>query len=300
MITYRKFVLSEYSDCLIVTDGNIARLYGIKGDNVYILPQGEKAKCFAEAEKLCKWFLLKKLPRSGTVVAVGGGSIGDAAGFAASIYKRGTSLIHVPTTLVAQIDSSIGGKTAVDLDGVKNAVGTFYNADTVIDFDFLRTLNAEQLNDGYGELIKYRMLSEEISAIPVDNTEAVIKACVSYKEEICKRDPYDSNERRLLNFGHTIGHAMELCLGISHGKAVANGLYYETLLAFKAGKCPQDYCRKWRSEISEKFRIYPLTEEILNYTVNDKKNAFGKVAFILPHEFAFTEMPLDVVKSLLL
>lgn len=300
MITFKKFDLREYRDCLIVTDENIAKLYGIAGDNVYLLPQGEEAKSFAEAEKLCSWFLSKNLPRSGRIAAIGGGSVGDVTGFAAGVYKRGVKLTHVPTTLVAQIDSSVGGKTAVNVGTVKNAAGTFYAADTVIDVGFLQTLDELQLKNGLGELLKYRMLCAEIEGISSSETVELVKACVSYKSAVCKTDPYDLNERRKLNFGHTIGHAMELSLRLSHGVAVANGLYYETLLACKMGKCGETYFLKWVGEIKNNFEIYPLTDEILNLTLCDKKNDGVDVGFVLPCDFEFVKLPLNKVKSFLL
>ena len=148
MIWVENFDLTKYSNCLVVTDVNLAELYNVVGDNVFVLPAGEKAKDFAWAKKLCSWFLSKNLDKKGTVVAVGGGSVGDVAGFAASIYKRGVKVIQVPTTLLSMVDSAIGGKTAVNLDGVKNAVGTIIEVDTLIDTRFLQTLSAEQIEDG--------------------------------------------------------------------------------------------------------------------------------------------------------
>lgn len=300
MIIFKDFNLREFEDRLIVTDKHIGELYDIAGENVYFLPEGEQAKSFACVERLCQWFLSKNLKRGGQVVAVGGGSIGDAVGFAASIYKRGVSLTHVPTTLVAQIDSSIGGKTALDIDGTKNAVGTFYSADTVIDVNFLQTLDKEQMTNGLGELIKYRMLSDKINEVSsMGDVEQTIKACVEYKSEICAVDPYDRSIRRKLNFGHTIGHAMELALNISHGQAVANGICYETILAYKLGKCDERYRNKWTQEIADSFKIYPLSDEILRLTLSDKKNDGNGVSFVLPSDFDSVTLSLNEVISLL-
>ena len=300
MITYNKFVLDDYKDSLIITDDKLATLYGIRGDNVYLLPQGEAAKTFEQVEKLCMWFLSKNMQRNGHVVAVGGGSVGDTVGFAASVYKRGVKLTHLPTTIVAQIDSSIGGKTAVNLNGVKNAVGTFYNADTLIDVGFLQTLDDEQILNGIGELTKYRMLSAEIdAAFSGEITEQLIRACVSYKQSLCSIDPYDTKERHILNLGHTVGHGLELTYGIPHGVAVANGLYYETSLALKLDKCSEAYFRKWSKEITQQFTIYPVTDEVLDCLLNDKKNVDGKIGFVLPTDFAEVYLTKDQVKNLL-
>lgn len=301
MIIYKKFDLADYSDSLIVTDCNIANLYSISGNNVYLLPRGEEAKSFAQAENLCKWFLSKNLQRSGKVVAVGGGSIGDTVGFACSVYKRGGAhLTHVPTTLLAQIDSSIGGKTALDILDVKNAAGTYYNADTVIDVNFLKTLDDVQLKSGLGELLKYRMLCSDVNkAYSGQINEQVIRACVNYKQSLCAVDPYDNNVRRKLNFGHTLGHAMEITYNIPHGVAVANGLYYETLLAQKLNKCSEKYFTSWTDEIMNSFEIFSLNEKIINLTVADKKNALCGVCFMLPSDFAETYLTVEQVTNLL-
>ena len=302
-ITFEKFVLSNYADCSIVTDGNIAKLYNISGDNVYLLPQGEQAKCFQHVQELCSWFLSRNLTTThDKVVAIGGGSIGDTVGFAASIYKRGLKVLHVPTTLIAQIDSSIGGKTAIDLDGVKNAVGTYHSGDTLIDVDFLATLPQEQLLSGQGEIIKYRMLSQEVEDTYCNGKGSmldVIKACVRYKQRVCDADPFCRDIRNTLNLGHTIGHALELSYGIAHGVAVANGIYYETVMASKLKLCSAEYANLWTDEIAEKFTIYPITDKVLTLTLNDKKNARGKVCFVLPHVFAKYYLTLDEVRSLL-
>ena len=302
-ITFEKFDSAKYANYPIITDSNIAALYSITGENVYLLPQGEQAKSFKCVQELCSWFLSRNLSQNDKVVAVGGGSIGDTVGFAASIYKRGVGVLHVPTTLIAQIDSSIGGKTAIDLDGVKNAVGTYHFADTLIDVDFLKTLDEEQLLSGQGELLKYRMICEDVDkAYKCGNGSMlnVIKACVTYKQSVCDADPFCKDIRNILNFGHTVGHALELSYGISHGVAVANGIYYETLLAATINKCSREYADKWMKEISSAFPIYPLNERILSLTQNDKKNALGKVGFVLPKDFSQVYFTLNEVKELLL
>ena len=298
-VTFEKFDLTKYCNNPIVTDGKIAALYGISGDNVYLLPRGERAKSFKQVERLCSCLLARNVMKDDTVVAIGGGSIGDTVGFAASIYKRGVKLLHVPTTLIAQIDSSIGGKTAIDLDGVKNAVGSYYFADTLIDVDFLQTLDKKQLKSGYGELLKYRMLSSAIDqAYGKGDLLQTIRACVEYKQQICQLDPYCENARNKLNFGHTIGHAMELTYKLPHGIAVANGIYYETLLAANMGICSRDYADKWTSEVKSQFTIYPLTTVILSLTQQDKKNKSGLVSFTFPETFLETSLTIEKLEEL--
>lgn len=302
-VTFQKFHFANYKHNLVVTDDKVANLYHIVGDNVYLLPQGERAKSFEHVEALCKWFLSKRLAPNDTVVAVGGGSVGDAVGFATSIYKRGVNVLHVPTTLIAQIDSSIGGKTAINLDGIKNAVGTFHFGDTLIDFDFLNTLDDVQMASGWGEILKYVMIDEHVRLAYDDGKGAlkdIICACVNCKQHLCHLDPFDKDARRVLNFGHTVGHAMELAYDIPHGKAVANGIYYETLMAAKLEICDKAYADKWTGVISRNFTIYPLTKEILALALQDKKNACGKVCFVLPDVFNQTYLTLDEIEELLL
>ncbi len=299
---FGKFNLNDYNDCLIVTDEKIAQLYDILGDNVFFIPRGELAKNFDTIQSLCRWFLQKNLKRNQTVVAVGGGSIGDTVGFACSIFKRGVRLLHVPTTLLAMVDSAIGGKTAIDLDDVKNAVGTFYQGEVLVDVDFLSTLDTEQMRNGLGEILKYRMLNEQIDATFSSGDQLqTIKRCAHYKQSVCETDPFDNNIRQKLNFGHTIGHAMELTLGIPHGLAVLNGIYYETQLANKLGLCDQTYCKKWQSEVQKLIDVCPsLTSSMLDVTINDKKNDNNLVTFVLPSDFSKIQLPLDEVKRLLL
>lgn len=303
MVTFQKFDVTQYPDAFIVTDTHLAKIYGFSGANVFVLPAGERAKTFANAQKLCKWFLDRKLQKDGTVVAVGGGCVGDTAGFAVSIYKRGVKLLHVPTTLVAQIDSSIGGKTALNLGFVKNAVGTFYDADTLIDTAFLDTLPKKELANGQGELLKYRMLSAEIDDVfHGGNLTDTVKACADYKLQICTRDPFDQNVRHLLNFGHTVGHALELSCKLPHGEAVANGLFYETALAYKLGLCGKSYADKWQGEVMRLFNVHPLTREILSVAQHDKKNVDGQVCCVLPTEgdFVLRNFTLQQFTELLL
>ena len=297
-----KFDLSNYKDCLIVTDGKLQSLYNIHGDNVFVIPRGELAKNFATVQELCSWFLSKNLRKNQTVVAIGGGSVGDTVGFACSIYKRGVNVLHVPTTLLAMVDSSIGGKTAIDLDGVKNAVGSFHLGDVLLDVDFLNTLPNDQMQNGHGEILKYRMLTQQIDDIfHQGNIQDTIWACANWKQAVCEIDPFDQGIRQRLNFGHTIGHAMELTLGIPHGLAVINGIYYETLLAYKLGLCDKNYLNKWQKEATKLTNICPtLTETMLDATLQDKKNDNDLVTFVLPNKFESVQLPLSQLKDLLL
>ncbi len=282
MISFGKFNLSDYSDCIVVTDENVAKLYGIAGDNVFVLPAGEDAKSLSYIEALCNFFFSHGLSRQGKVVAVGGGCVGDSVGFAASIYKRGVNLLHVPTTLVAQVDSSIGGKTAIDLCGVKNLCGTFYNADTLIDFTFLSTLSRQEILGGMGEIIKYRMICPQVDAASRQGIIPTIRECIAYKTVVCNSDPHDLGARHVLNAGHTIGHGIEMAYNLPHGYAVANGLYHELELALECGLATPQYVAKWQKEISSHYTIYAVTPQVLQLARHDKKNDGAQISFALP------------------
>lgn len=261
---------------------------------MFFLPRGERAKDLRYVGQLCSWLVSRGAQRDDVLVAVGGGSVGDVTGFVASVYKRGMKFLNVPTTFLAQIDSGIGGKTAVDLDGVKNAVGTFVEGDTLIDVDFLSTLPRTQWKNGFGELLKYRMLDSAIdkAACGKDIAE-IVRTCADFKQRVCERDPFDKNERRVLNFGHTIGHAMELFYGISHGEAVTNGIFYETLLAFRLGLVDKDYLQRWQAEAVRLFAIHELTPQILCLTLHDKKNYDGQICFVLPTAEGFCQRQIS-------
>lgn len=303
MICFEKFDFENYKNKFVVTDEKISELFGIRGDNVLIVPRGEKAKNFFYVQKICEWLLANGAQKADVAVAVGGGSIGDVVGFAASVFKRGIGLLHVPTTFLAQIDSSIGGKTAVDLGGVKNAVGTFYPADTLIDTDFLRTLPKKQWKNGQGELLKYRMLSSDVDSVAVSGDVCqTVKACVAFKTGVCERDPFDTGERHILNFGHTMGHALELSYRIPHGEAVANGIFYEVTLACRLGLTDKFYAKKWQDEAKKLFPIRALTPQILQLTLHDKKDVDGKVGFVLPSAAGFVskQIQFDQLEQLLL
>lgn len=297
MITYGQFFKHNFQGCLFVTDQNVGKLYNLHGNDVFVLPNGESAKTLENVGMLCAWFLANKLGKDGHVVAVGGGCVGDTVGFACSVYKRGVKLTHVPTTLVAQVDSSIGGKTAVNLDGVKNAVGSFHRADVFVDTNFLRTLPQQEVQNGLGEVLKYRMLCSEIDDCFVQHgLEKTIPLCVEFKQRVCKKDPYDKSLRQILNAGHTIGHALEILHNIPHGLAVANGLYYETKLALQLGHCWQSFAEKWLEQIANNFAILPLVDGVANLVEQDKKNKLHKIGFVFPTQKGYKKFLISSQK----
>lgn len=222
---------------LIITDSGVPSEYhervaqSCKEPVTAVLPAGEESKSMANFEKLCSLMLEKGFGRGDCVVAVGGGVAGDLAGFAASCYMRGVDFYNMPTTLLSQVDSSVGGKTAVDLCGVKNIVGSFYQPKAVIiDSETLETLDERQFSCGAAEIIKMaatfdRELFEAIEKKRIkDDPETFIAGALKIKAAVVEKDEKEAGLRRALNFGHTIGHGIESVTGLLHGEAVALGM----------------------------------------------------------------------------
>lgn len=243
--------------CCIVSDDNVAPIYAERvldsmknagyEVSLCIFPHGEKNKHIGIVTEILTTLADNSLTRSDFVIALGGGVTGDLAGFAASIYLRGIAFVQIPTTLLAQIDSSVGGKTGCDLPAGKNLVGAFHHPSAVIiDPDILSTLPDKFMRDGMGELIKYGAIrSAEIfemleSNPPFGSIDELIYKCVEIKAGIVERDFTETGERTLLNFGHTVGHAIEKLenfRGMSHGCAVAAGMCIITRAAEKVELC---------------------------------------------------------------
>lgn len=233
----------------IITDSNVEGLYGEKIINrlnknnfktkTIVIQPGEKSKSLESAKDIFEELLDFEITRGDMIIAFGGGVVGDLAGFAASTLLRGIPFIQIPTSLLAQIDSSVGGKVAVNLPQGKNLVGSFYHPEAVfIDPDLLKTLDKRFLYDGMAEVIKYgcirdKKLFDKLMKIEneeelFNNIEEIILSCCRVKRDIVQRDEKDKGERMLLNFGHTIGHAIEKnfnYMKYTHGEAVAMGMY---------------------------------------------------------------------------
>ena len=199
----------------------------------YVIEAGEGAKSLENYGKLLRFLLENRLSRSDVLVALGGGVTGDLTGFAAATYQRGIDFVQIPTTLLAMVDSSVGGKTAVNLETGKNQVGAFYQPAVVLcDPDVLKTLPEEEYRCGSAEVLKYGVLGnaaffEELCRRPIrEQEEHVIETCVCMKRDIVHEDEYDRGQRQLLNLGHSFGHAVEACsdFSILHGQAVAIGM----------------------------------------------------------------------------
>ena len=224
----------------IVTDTNVAAIYDrfLTHRKVFAVQAGESSKSIAESERGLRWLAEHHHPRSMPIVALGGGVVGDLAGFIASIYMRGVPLIQVPTSLLAQVDSSVGGKVGVDLPEGKNLVGSFWPAtEVIVAHDFLDSLPRRELLNGLAEVIKYGWILDP-SILEEDFTEGVssgiVKRCIDLKRMVVEADEFETNgHRAILNFGHTVGHAIEQLTNyaVPHGLAVSMGMVAEAKIA---------------------------------------------------------------------
>jgi len=283
------------------------RLYSLERDvSVTVLPAGESQKNFTALQKLLDDMFEQALTRNDTLIAFGGGVIGDLTGFAASIYKRGCKFVQVPTTLLAQVDSSVGGKTAINVPQGKNLVGAFYQPSLVIaDTDVLGTLPARELKAGYAEVMKYGLLGDaaffswlEINAAKVlalDGpalTKAIATSC-RMKAAIVAEDELERGSRALLNLGHTFGHALEAEAGyggdLLHGEAVSAGMEMAFEFSASQGLCSEDAFKRVRAHLKQTDmpRIENMggwlskTGRLMEHMAQDKKNEEGQLTLIL-------------------
>ncbi len=260
----------------------------------FVIEHGETSKSTASLVALLEFLAENKLTRSDCVFALGGGVVGDLAGFAAAIYLRGIKFIQLPTTLLAAVDSSVGGKTAVDLVAGKNLAGAFHQPSLVIcDYKTLDTLPDDIFADGCAEVIKYgiindRPLFDTLKRGIKNNLEEIIAACVLNKSRIVAADEFDTGMRQLLNLGHTVGHAIEARsdFGISHGSAVAMGTAIVTRAAVSLGLCPEGDSR----EITEMLESASLptvcpygADELVGAALGDKKRFGDTISLVVPY-----------------
>ena len=277
----------------LVTDSRVAPIYAarvraalepVAAVAEFVIPAGEASKNGQEYLSLLSFLAKEKLTRSDCLVALGGGVVGDLTGFAAATYLRGVAYVQVPTTLLAAVDSSVGGKTAIDLPEGKNLAGAF---------DLLSTLPPDIFRDGCAEVIKYGVLYDpalfshlEEKGLGFDR-EAVIARCVELKRDVVARDEFDRGERQKLNLGHTVGHGVEARSGftVSHGKAVAIGMAIVSRAAAEMGLCQKED-RDRILAVLERFSLPVSTsispEELAKAALSDKKRAGNTVNLILP------------------
>ncbi len=283
----------------------------------YVLPPGEGTKSLPWLQHLWAGFLQAGLDRQSAVVALGGGVIGDLAGFAAATFMRGIPWFNLPTTLLAMVDASIGGKTSIDLEAAKNAVGAFHPPRAVLmDPDTLHTLPEEQWRYGMAEVIKHALLGDPVlwerlqggwGAVYHD-TEALVRRALAVKVRVVEDDPWErTGQRAQLNAGHTVGHAIETALGYAfpHGAAVAVGLVVEAALAEALGLAPRDWHREVASMVARfhlPTRIPPGVRwtDFVQALAYDKKRYRGRVRFALPvavgRVVTNVDVPLDTLQ----
>jgi 3-dehydroquinate synthase len=288
----------------IVSDSNVYPLYGqavkssleAAGFEVvqFIFPAGEENKNGNVYLELLNFLAERHLTRSDCLIALGGGVVGDMTGFAAATYLRGFAYIQVPTTLLAAVDSSVGGKTAIDLPAGKNLAGAFYQPRLVLcDTDALTTLPQDIFRDGCAEVIKYGVLYDptlfaHLKANGLDfHRENVIARCVELKRDVVAEDEFDHGSRQKLNLGHTIGHGVEAQshFGLSHGKAVAIGMAIVSRAAAANGFCTNETKDEILS-VLERFEL-PITTaysagQLYTSALSDKKRSGGTVNLIVP------------------
>ncbi|MGN1104436.1 MAG: 3-dehydroquinate synthase family protein [Candidatus Coproplasma sp.] len=301
----------------VVTDSNVYAIYKdliektFGSSPVHVIKAGEASKTYSTLIGILKHMLQSGATRAYTVVALGGGVVGDIAGLAACLYMRGVKLVQIPTTLLSQVDSSVGGKTAVDLNGVKNAIGAFYQpGEVIVDPMFLATLPKREIRCGLGEIIKYGGLDAEIyktlwqnrdNLFDMEFLENITAPCIQHKANVVAGDEKDLNGlRKTLNLGHTTGHAFELYYKRrSHGEFVLIGMYYELIIAESKGVCGGEYAKNLKTLIGKVIKNIPAYADMRQAAIvakfdkkNDEQTTVSMVVPAVEGRCAEIKMPL--------
>ena len=295
LFSERVVPLVKGENIAIITDDKVNALYGDALDGFFrdkrviktVIKHGERSKNAANYLKIINALAESGFTRSDTVIAFGGGVIGDLAGFAASTYMRGITLIQVPTTLLAAVDSSVGGKTAIDLNAGKNLCGTFYQPSAVyINTGFLKTLPVKEIKNGLGEVIKYAFLSDTVTEKDIGNVNAaLICKCLEIKRDIVEKDEKESGERALLNFGHTVGHAIEKLSDykLSHGACIMKGMVYAVEISRRIYGLSDDTVRRMYTLLKSgkhDLKCEYSAESIVRQISADKKRYGDNINFV--------------------
>ena len=307
---FKKIDLSKYSKIIILTEKKIYNLWkdkidsAIKYDKIIQIESGEKMKNLATAMEILKEIMKIGADRKSLLINIGGGMITDLGGFVASIYMRGIDYINCPTTLLAMVDASIGGKNGVNFEETKNIIGCFGHPKMVIiDVEFLKTLEKRELMSAYGEIIKHAIIFDKkyfhmlTRCNKIDDKKMLLKIIfhsLKIKKYAVEKDFKEKNIRKLLNFGHTIGHAIEALslqtqTPLLHGEAVIIGMIIETKIAVKIGFCLQQEYEKiknlikkygFEELIGKKFEF--SLKDVMKLIKKDKKNQNGEIKMVLP------------------
>lgn len=273
------------------------------------LAGGEHGKTMATVEELCRAFARAGLTRHDVVIAVGGGLVTDVAGFAAASYHRGIPVVHVATSLLAMVDAAVGGKTGVNLPEGKNLVGAYWQPSGVVcDLDALSTLPERELRCGRGEMAKYHFITgDDLLALPL---AARIARCVAIKAEIVAADEREGGRRALLNYGHTLAHALETASDhrIAHGEAVAIGLLFAARLAHDLGRIDHQRVERHRLVVEDEYGLSTALpgdaepDQLVSLMQHDKKSLDGSLTFVLDGPAGLEvvrEVPAEVVRNVL-
>lgn len=300
----------------VVTDQNVASFYGhLVQRPLYVAPPGEHSKSFHELEKIAEWLANNGATRKSTIVALGGGVIGDLAGFAAAGYQRGVDFVQIPTTLLAMVDSSVGGKVAIDLLAGKNLFGAFHAPVSVsVSLDALKTLDQREFNAGAAEIWKTGAildgaLLEGLERCPLGlespNLQETIQTCIQHKADVVQEDEFELTGRRaILNFGHTVGHAIEQVTGygpILHGEAVSIGMVIEARLGERLGLTPPGFADRLRNGLISQglpTELPPVSrDQLVQAMRRDKKVTSGGLAFSLILEPGDCKLVTEIAES---
>jgi 3-dehydroquinate synthase len=293
----RLFILTDtnvYQHCASILFENIEQL---KNAPCFTIQSGEKSKNMEKVMDLFHFLADNHANRDTILVCFGGGVVTDLGGFAASIYKRGIDTLLLPTSLLAQIDASIGGKTGIDANGIKNLIGSFYMPKGVFIFPgFLKSLPEREIKSGYAEAIKHALIDNKgywnyLKEFDFTSYDRMIFKSIEIKDKLIDRDPKESGERKKLNFGHTIGHAIESYFLnqnaelVLHGEAVAAGMICESYISYKIQGLSEIELKEIIREIKKHFTKITIPdnsfEELKSYMLNDKKNSIYEINFTL-------------------
>jgi 3-dehydroquinate synthase len=323
----------------IVTDDNVAAAqlmtlaYGLERQGISVValtvPPGEGSKNWAQLARTVDWMLEHKIERRDVVIALGGGVVGDLVGFAAAILRRGVRFVQMPTSLLAQVDSSVGGKTGINSVHGKNLVGAFHQPSLVLaDIDALSSLPARELRAGYGEVVKYGLLGDakffdwlegqgaQVIGLDPGATALAVRYSVQMKADIVARDETEEGERALLNLGHTFGHALEKATGygdrLLHGEGVSIGCALAFDLSARLGLCSQETPSRVRAhlkslglptDLGQIPGLLPDDQALLDLMGQDKKVVDGQLRFILARgigqAFVADKVPAEAVLAVL-
>jgi 3-dehydroquinate synthase len=305
---------------LIVSDNNVFPIYGniLKesiintGKEVFeiILTSGEKTKNFEELIKILEICGKNKMSRDDTIITLGGGVVSDIGGFASAIYMRGINFVAIPTTLLSQVDAAVGGKTAINLPYGKNLVGTFYQPSLVcIDITTLKTLPEKEVKQGLSEIIKYGIIKnkkiftliENSNSEIQDNYKFLITESINIKKDVVEKDEKETKGlREILNFGHTIGHAIEISHfpQFNHGEAVALGMVGESYISYQLGICNKDIFIRIKNLITKKglpssFKNIDI-KKMIQFLSYDKKVRQGQIRFVLPKKIGAVKIGIPL------